>query len=287
MPARYAAVDVEALLSGRATIRSGYAAREKKCRKGERDCGGTVDPFHACCPENTDCVSLSLNARCCDPDVPQKECSAALVKDPECANPEHDLYDFDGHFCCEQGYKGYGNTDTMGDGCGTEDYVLKANEDWLTIVHPGKAISSTTTKKTTGAPSATNPGNTSKTTSADSTNTSSTGTADATTTGASASQTPTVGGSPTTTAPSAGAPSSTDGAAGKTSSTGAIAGGVIGGIAALGLLAVLLWFLRKRKAKKSYASTTPQSPSGAYQVVEEGQGPEKDVPLAAMGKAAS
>lgn len=65
MPARYAAVDVEALLSGRATIRSGYAVREKKCAKGTRDCGGTVDPFHACCPENTDCVSLKLNARVC------------------------------------------------------------------------------------------------------------------------------------------------------------------------------------------------------------------------------
>lgn len=64
MPARYAAVDVEALLNGRATVRSGYAAREKvSCRLGEQDCGGTVRPFHACCPENTGCVSLSLNAR--------------------------------------------------------------------------------------------------------------------------------------------------------------------------------------------------------------------------------
>lgn len=60
------------------------------------------------------------------------------MKDPECANPEHDLYDFDGHFCCEQGYKGYGNRNTMGDGCGTDDYVLKDKEDWLTIVAPGK-----------------------------------------------------------------------------------------------------------------------------------------------------
>lgn len=47
---------------------------------------------------------------------------------------------------------------------------------------------------------------------------------------------------------------------------------------------MLLWFLRRRKAR-SYASTTPQSPSGAYQAVE-GQGPEKDVPLGAMATSA-
>ncbi|OBT63829.1 hypothetical protein VE03_06627 [Pseudogymnoascus sp. 23342-1-I1] len=287
MPARYAAVDVEALLSGRATIRSGYAAREQTtCRLGERDCGATVTPYHACCPENTGCVSLLLNARCCDPDLSETECSAALVKQAQCANPEHDLYDFDGNFCCEQGYKGYGNTKTQGDGCGTQDYVLKDKEKWLTIVVSGRAISSTaSSKKTTvtRAPSATNPGNTSKTTSAStSTDASSTDTSSPTTTAPSGSATSTIGSSPTTSAPSAGAPSSTA-AAEKTSSAGAIAGGVVGGIAALAILAFLIWFLRRRKAKKTYASATPQSPSGAYQAM----GGEKDVPLAAMGKAGS
>ena len=57
---------------------------------------------------------------------------------PQCANPEHDMYDFDGYFCCEQDRKGYGNTDTEGDGCGTQDYVLKTYEKWLTIVVSGK-----------------------------------------------------------------------------------------------------------------------------------------------------
>lgn len=66
MPARYAAIDSAVLLGGRADeIRIGYASREaNNCTSG-KDCGGTVSPYHACCPEDTKCVSLDLNARVC------------------------------------------------------------------------------------------------------------------------------------------------------------------------------------------------------------------------------
>lgn len=64
MPARYAAVDSAVLLGERATVRVGYAARESvQCQVGELDCGSTIRPYVACCPEDTECVSLSLNAR--------------------------------------------------------------------------------------------------------------------------------------------------------------------------------------------------------------------------------
>ncbi|OBT43121.1 hypothetical protein VE00_07676 [Pseudogymnoascus sp. WSF 3629] len=275
MPARYAAVDAADLLFGRATtVRNGYAARETiACRLGEQDCGQTVKPYHACCPGNTECVSPKLNAYCCEPNT---DCKPQLTRLPQCANPEHDMYDFDGFFCCEQGRKGYGNTDTDGDGCGAPDYELQKFEKWLTISVSGKAIT-TGSKTSTGAPSATNTKSSSTTDT--SSHASSTGASDSSTT--SPTSTPTAS-SPSTTAPS---PSSTDSASTKSTPAGPIAGGVVGGILALALIAFLIWFLRRRKAR-SYASAAPASPSGAYQAVE-GQGPEKDVPLADLGKGAA
>ncbi|ELR03149.1 hypothetical protein VC83_08460 [Pseudogymnoascus destructans] len=275
MPARYAAVDAADLLFGRATtVRNGYAARETiACRMGEQDCGPTVKPYHACCPRSTECGSPQLNIYCCEPD---KDCKPQLTKLPQCANPEHDMYDFDGFFCCEQGRKGYGNTKSDGNGCGAPDYELQEFDKWLTIAVSGRAITTSSSKTSTGAPSATNPGNTSNTSSASNSSGHSSGHASghaSSTTGPSSS-------SPT--APFAGAPSSTDGSAGKSSNAGPIAGGVVGGIAALALIAFLVWFLRRRKAR-SYASAAPPSPSGAYHA----QGPEKDVPHTAMGKAAA
>ncbi|KFY20290.1 hypothetical protein V493_07704, partial [Pseudogymnoascus sp. VKM F-4281 (FW-2241)] len=159
MPARYAGVDSADLLGGRAEpIRMGYAAREPaECRVEEKDCGETVKPFHACCPKNTVCTSPDYNAHC--------------------ANPEHDLYEHDGWFCCEQERKGYANKISNGDGCGREDYELKAGDEWLTIAISGKRTSTDST------PSATASGDKSKTTDASATNTSATGTADPSTTG--------------------------------------------------------------------------------------------------------
>ncbi|KFX86412.1 hypothetical protein V490_09089, partial [Pseudogymnoascus sp. VKM F-3557] len=130
MPARYAAVDSAALLGERATIRVGYAVREKKCLAGQRDCGVSAAPFHACCTENTYCASLSLNSRCCEKDEADDDCADRVEKDPKCANAEHDMYDNDGFFCCDQSKKGYRNQDADG---------------------------STSTSKTTGKPSATSP----------------------------------------------------------------------------------------------------------------------------------
>ncbi|KFY58939.1 hypothetical protein V497_04559, partial [Pseudogymnoascus sp. VKM F-4516 (FW-969)] len=158
MPARYAAVDSAALLGERATIRVGYAVREKKCLAGQRDCGPSAVPFHACCTENTFCASLSLNARCCEKDEADDDCADRVEKDPKCANAEHDMYNNDGFFCCDQSKKGYRNQDA--DGCADQDYVLKGKEEWLTIYKSGEP---TSTSKTTGKPSATSPGKTSST----------------------------------------------------------------------------------------------------------------------------
>ncbi|KFY74868.1 hypothetical protein V499_05136, partial [Pseudogymnoascus sp. VKM F-103] len=279
MPARYAAVDAADLLFGRATtVRNGYAARETTtCRLGEQDCGQTVKPYHACCPGNTECVSPGYNAYCCEPD---KDCKKQLTNLPQCANPEHDMYDFGGFFCCEQGRKGYGNTGTDGDGCAAPDYVLQEKDEWLTIAVPGIAIKTGTSKTSTGAPSATNSANTKS-----SSTTQTSGHASSTDASSSTTSSPTASDTPSTTAPSADAPSSTDAAAAKSSNAGPIAGGVVGGIVALALIAFLVWFLRRRKAR-SYATAAPASPSGPYQAVE-GQGPEKGVPLADMGTGAA
>ncbi|OBT79299.1 hypothetical protein VF21_01889 [Pseudogymnoascus sp. 05NY08] len=281
MPARYAAVNAADLLFGRATtVRIGYAARETvACRMGEQDCGPTVYPYHACCPGNTECGSPKLNAYCCELD---KDCTAQLTKLPQCANPEHDMYDFGGFFCCEQGRKGYGNHKTDGDGCGAPDYKLQEFDEWLTIAVSGRAITTGASKTSTGAPSATNPGNTkSSSTTQTSGHASSTGASSSTTDPSASSPT---AGSPTAPSDSSPSPSSTDAAAAK-SNAGPIAGGVVGGILALALIAFLVWFLRRRKAR-SYASAAPASPSGAYQAVE-GQGPEKDVPLKDLGTGAA
>ncbi|KFY06431.1 hypothetical protein V491_08633, partial [Pseudogymnoascus sp. VKM F-3775] len=178
MPARYAAVDSFDLLSGRAdTIRIGYAAREKiACRLGEQDCGQTVSPYHACCPGNTQCFSPGYNARCCEPD---EDCKEELTKLAKCANPEHDMYDNEGFFCCEQGKKGYANHKTNGDGCGDQDYKLGDYEEFLTIEVSGRAIT-TSASKTTGAPSATNTVSSKSTTTNTSGHTSSTSASDST-----------------------------------------------------------------------------------------------------------
>lgn len=89
------------------------------------------------------------------------------------------MYYNDGYFCCEQGKKGYMNSESQGDSCGDQDCVLQTQDKWLPIVASGKrtfplyhdsrtqltdpSATSGASSKYTGAPSATKPVNTSKT----------------------------------------------------------------------------------------------------------------------------
>ncbi|GIJ82291.1 hypothetical protein Asppvi_000797 [Aspergillus pseudoviridinutans] len=145
-------------------------------------------------------------------------CTQLLVETPKCANETWDLYNYYGYFCCEKGTTAFG-TNSGSDGCAVRGYNFDSSETLLPVVSSGKASVAASTSSVTSTPS------TSSTSSTSPTHTS------------------------TQTQPSE--------ASSKTN-TGAIAGGVVGGVAGVALIAFLVWWLLSRRTKRQPVLHGPQ-----------------------------
>lgn len=105
----------------------------------EVDCGQTRVPYRACCPVSTECPS-QYNVACCPSG---RNCTAALVETPSCANSSWNMYDNAGYFCCEKGKIGYGLDYTAG--CSTSGAALPDGAVPVAII---EQVSSSTSKPT-------------------------------------------------------------------------------------------------------------------------------------------
>ncbi|KAL4933786.1 uncharacterized protein BDV17DRAFT_286598 [Aspergillus undulatus] len=153
------------------------------------------------------------------------DCSVAIAEDPHCANnATWDLYDSEGYFCCLSSSNGF-----LAGG-------LEFNGSETTGVgcadgYPEGESNSVLLPVARGTASAST----------------------------SASATPSATGSPTntpTTLPESDSDKSSN-------NTGAIVGGVIGGCAGLTLIAILAWFLWRRRRQQKAASSAPLMNPGA------------------------
>ncbi|SPO04124.1 uncharacterized protein DNG_06807 [Cephalotrichum gorgonifer] len=128
---------------------SGFALRKNgTCGAAEVDCGRTVAPYRACCPESSFCPT-QYNVDCCPS---SSNCTAELVREPHCANTTWDLYDNGGYFCCEKGLVGYAAT-TNSNGCAQPGYAFQDGETVLKLISAGEDPATATpdaTRSTSG-----------------------------------------------------------------------------------------------------------------------------------------
>ncbi|KAH3950283.1 hypothetical protein HBH70_007550 [Parastagonospora nodorum] len=249
-------------------IQPGFAIRRNgSCPAGlEVDCGGTEPPFHACCPSSFTCPGPQYNVVCCPSDaIDCNHTTLTNVPQPTCANSTWDMFDNNGLFCCEHGLSGYNksNLDTYSDGCGIPDVSLSVSVSMLSTVAVGvdpKTVVSSERSSTSIALSSLS----------------------------SASASPSTVPTPSPSPLAQYSPST---------SVGAIAGAVIGSIAALLLVMILTWYLmrlRRRQGVTGFSGETrdrpEQSGKDIYRVEAGGQdiheanehGSKPDVELPAM-----
>ncbi|KAL4935996.1 hypothetical protein BDV06DRAFT_116065 [Aspergillus oleicola] len=172
---------------------------------------------------------------CCPTD---SECSAAIGEDPHCANnATWDLYDSDGYFCCLSDSTGFvaSNLEYGGnDTTGVGCADGYPEGEYNSVLIPVAR------------------GNASESTSAS----------------VSATPSPTAS---TTNTPTA--PPDTDTDSSSSTNTGAIVGGVIGGCAGVALIAILAWFLwRRRRQQKSFSGAPLMSPDAVAAPLKEQYG---------------
>ncbi|KAJ5937950.1 hypothetical protein N7454_004292 [Penicillium verhagenii] len=202
----------------------GYSSRSNgTCGSTEVECGQTWAPYHACCPSGTYCPSGQSNVICCDSNA---NCLDYFKDDPKCANSTANLYKANGYFCCAEGLSAFELSNGYV-GC-TDDISLLGNS--VTLLHVS-SVGSTSSTATSTSTSATSPVSTIASTTANTTPTSSA----------------TTGGDATNNTPS--------------TNTAAIAGGVVGGVAAVAILAGLLWFFLRRRNKQNQVDTSGQVPA--------------------------
>lgn len=116
---------------------AGFALRTSgTCAANELDCGFTVLPFRACCPNGSYCPS-QYNVNCCPSAA---NCTQLLVDKPKCANETWDLYDNNGYFCCEPGTIGYATTSNS-DGCALPGYKFSGADTLLRVISSGQGMS--------------------------------------------------------------------------------------------------------------------------------------------------
>ncbi|RDL40954.1 uncharacterized protein BP5553_00933 [Venustampulla echinocandica] len=215
---------------------SGFALRTNgSCLANEVDCGATRAPFRACCPGTTTKCPEQYNVNCCPTAA---NCTASLLKDPQCANRRWDLYDNDGYFCCRPGFVGY-KTRSNSDGCAKAGDSFQNGETLLKIMSKGGGVlipfirsrpegegDQTDSQVDQVVPSSTSTSTTSSPTSSHTTSSPSS---------ISSSSPPCDG----TTSCEPETPSK--------SNTGAIAGGVVGGVAGLAIIIAIVWIILRRK----------------------------------------
>ncbi|KAJ5533114.1 hypothetical protein N7494_009666 [Penicillium frequentans] len=200
----------------------GYSIRNNgTCASTEVDCGQTWHPYHACCPAGTFCPSGQSNVICCDSNA---NCLDYFKDDPHCANSTANLYKANGYFCCAEGLSAF-ELKTGFVGCTDDISALGAGASLLAISSSG-STTPTATPTSSASSRATTPVLTT-----------------ASTTKAAAST------SPTSTALSNKGSSST-------TNTGAIAGAVVGSVAAVVIIVGLLWFFLRHRSK-ARQSTEP------------------------------
>ncbi|KAH7304076.1 hypothetical protein B0I35DRAFT_484748 [Stachybotrys elegans] len=137
----------------------GFALRKNgSCEEQEVDCGRTVQPYRACCPELSFCPA-SYNVDCC-PD--RSNCTVALLEEPKCANSTWDLYDNGGYFCCLPGLRGYATTQNS-NGCAPAGYQFSEGETLLALISAGQdpSVSTTSPPETSSTATSTSPAATS------------------------------------------------------------------------------------------------------------------------------
>ncbi|GAB1218442.1 hypothetical protein ATERTT37_007696 [Aspergillus terreus] len=189
----------------------GFALRRSGgCLSDEVSCGHTWGDFYACCPGSTVCPGSRANYynQVCCPSW--SNCTIPLVASPHCANDSASMFDHTGYFCCLPGQTGFW-TSNPPDAVGCSDELPdNVNETIIAAISQSGTVASSTLATTSGT---------------------STSTSTSTSTG-------------TTSSTATSSPDDT----GSGTNTGAIAGGVVGGVAGLAIILALLWFfLRKRK----------------------------------------
>lgn len=220
--------------------------RNGSCLNTETDCGATWSSFHACCPSGTKCPKGQGNVKCCPSDA---DCTE-LVDNTQCANSTANVYKAKGYFCCAKEMSAFMQKETTFVGC-TDDIsdlddtvsllairyhgMYQIESLWNVLVSTHMSTASTSTSSTAISTSAS-----------------------ISTTSSSQAQTTTP--AKNTAEPT---PSATEPANSSPSHTGAIAGGVVGGVAGLALLAGLVWFFLRKRSRKNAAISlgTDDSPS--------------------------
>ncbi|KAE8420015.1 hypothetical protein BDV36DRAFT_293665 [Aspergillus pseudocaelatus] len=208
--------------------------RNGSCLTTETDCGQTWQPFHACCPNGTHCPTQN-NVKCCPSDA---DCSDLFKQQPHCANSTGNLLKANGYFCCPPETVGFSRKENGWVGCAESVEDVGEEYNLLATISTGRI--STSTPITSSMVST------------------SLGTSTLPTTPTSVSLTETS--TPTTPPPNPPLQSSQ-------LNTGAVAGGVVGGVAGIAIVAFLLWlYIRRRaasihqgpRASYSYWSGTPK-----------------------------
>ncbi|GAT23539.1 similar to An11g07840 [Aspergillus luchuensis] len=196
----------------------GYALRRNgSCYDTENDCGQTWAPYHACCPKGTVCTHNSSD-NCCRSEA---DCGNILAEDPHCGNTTGVLYLENNYFCCADGTAAFAWIDKGWVGCADSVSLLGSQYSLLSPVSTTQSTSTTTNTSTTSASTVTSQSK-------------------AATIPATATAEPT----DLSDSSSTGSSSSTN--------TGAIAGGVVGGVAGLALVALLIWyFVRRSQAART------------------------------------
>lgn len=99
----------------------GFAIRRNgTCLAEENDCGATLAPFRACCPQGASCFGWHNNDCCVG-----SNCTQTLLEYPSCANSSWNMYLYGGYFCCAPESDGIGYGDSNSDGCAEPGSSLK------------------------------------------------------------------------------------------------------------------------------------------------------------------
>ncbi|KAE8371405.1 hypothetical protein BDV26DRAFT_298829 [Aspergillus bertholletiae] len=198
----------------------GYSLRVNgSCPESAKQCRATWDGFVACCPSKSTC-KVSENNKNPICCPTEADCREPLFQIPHCANANWTMYNHDGLFCCKEAYQGFWTSEKKYSN--SVGCAKQPEGDSRTILNPvAQTISSSTF---------THPTSTSVLTSKSSAVSHTSG------------------------------PSTSDNTySSPDDPTGAIAGFVVGCVAAVALIAGLIWYLLRRRRQKKQPGPGPDS----------------------------
>ncbi|KAE8340774.1 hypothetical protein BDV24DRAFT_163993 [Aspergillus arachidicola] len=205
------------------------------------DCGQTWQPFHACCPNGNHCPTQN-NVNCYSSDA---DCGDLFQQQPHCANSIGNLLKANSYFCCPPETVGFSRKQNGSVGCAESVEDVGEEYNLLATIYTGSCLHTrlsfniypiTPSMISTSLATSTLP---------------------TTSTTVPPTQTSTTNTSPQDRSLQF-----------SQVNTGAVAGGVVGGVAGVAIVAFLLWFYIRRRAASlrqgprasySYGSGTPEA----------------------------